>query len=138
MKIRKYIIKRLLFLRNHNPYGNPFSAYIYNTKTKREIFCSNLVFALKDPTAHAEMIALRNLRQVANPEDCYIISSGEPCPMCLCAIAWAGIKNVYYLNDYLVAIREGFNFDQNSLDVNRWLGLGLNIRKIDARTGEVI
>ena len=135
MKIKKYIIKRLLNLKNHNTYGNPFSAYIYNTKTKKEIFTSNLVKALKDPTAHAEMIALRELKGM-NPEDCYIVSSGEPCPMCLCAIAWAGISKVYYLDSWEIAVNKGFSLDRSSKEVNEFLDLGLDIRQIDTITGE--
>ena len=135
MKIKKYIIKRLLNLKNHNTYGNPFSAYIYNTKTKKEIFTSNLVKALKDPTAHAEMIALRELKGM-NPEDCYIVSSGEPCPMCLCAIACAGISKVYYLDSWEIAVNKGFSLDRSSKEVNEFLDLGLDIRQIDTITGE--
>jgi tRNA(adenine34) deaminase len=49
-------------------------------------------------TAHAEMNALRNLKKLknANRKDLVLYSTGEPCPMCMGAIIWAGITNIRY------------------------------------------
>ena len=52
-----------------------------------------------DPTAHAEIVAIRNACKKMNKydlSDCILYTSCEPCPMCLSAIIWANIKEVYY------------------------------------------
>ena len=59
----------------------------------------NQVLKNNDPTAHAEVMAIRNACKKLNTYDLsnYILyTSCEPCPMCLSAIIWANIKNVYY------------------------------------------
>lgn len=51
-----------------------------------------------DPTAHAELLALREagrLLSTPNLEDCTVYASGQPCPMCLAAIRMAGISKVF-------------------------------------------
>ena len=61
----------------------------------------NLVIRLNDPTAHAEIVAIRQACQKINSfqlTDCEIYSSCEPCPMCLGAIYWARPKCVVYAN----------------------------------------
>lgn len=127
----KYIIKYLKYLANNNLAGNPFSACIVDLQTGAYYYAVNKVKELKDPTAHAEIIAIRELlnKPHFNPDNCAIISSSEPCPMCLTAIAWSGIKLVMYLEDYTVAIKKGFKFDRSSKTVNKVLNLGLKIRK---------
>ena len=125
------LIQLLKDLVNNNPVGNPFSAAILNIKTGKSYCAVNEVYS-GDPTAHAEIVAIRNLKKTGyNPEDCIIISSGAPCPMCLAAIAWAGIKEVRYIYSYRVAYYQGFPFDQDCHRVNKLLGLGLNIKQID-------
>lgn len=60
---------------------------------------TNIVGATNDPTAHAEIEAVREACKRLNTtdlSDCVIYASGEPCPMCLGAIYWAGIQTVYY------------------------------------------
>lgn len=52
-----------------------------------------------DPTAHAEVVAIRRAAAKLKRfdlSDCEIYSTSEPCPMCLAAIAWAGIRKLYY------------------------------------------
>lgn len=59
----------------------------------------NCVTSSNDPTAHAEVTAIRNACQQLNDfqlEDCVIYTSCEPCPMCLGAIYWARPKKVFY------------------------------------------
>ncbi len=79
-------------------HGNPFGAVI--VKNGKIIARGhNMVLKENDPTAHAEIIAIRNAAKKSNNRhlfDCTIYSSCEPCPMCLCAIYWARIKKVYY------------------------------------------
>lgn len=61
----------------------------------------NRVTADNDPTAHAEVNAIRNAcrkEQTFNLSGCVIYTSCEPCPMCLSALYWAGISRIYYGN----------------------------------------
>ena len=67
-----------------------------------------------DPTAHAEIIAIRNACKNINSydlSDCELYTSCFPCPMCLSAIIWANIKNVYYGNTKEDASKIGFRDD---------------------------
>ncbi|MDE6238868.1 MAG: nucleoside deaminase, partial [Muribaculaceae bacterium] len=78
--------------------GGPFGAVIVRDG---EIIATgvNRVVANNDPTAHAEVSAIRNAcqhLQTYQLEGCTIYSSCEPCPMCLSAIYWAGIKRLCY------------------------------------------
>jgi tRNA(Arg) A34 adenosine deaminase TadA len=111
-----------------NKEGHPFSAMIVERSTSRSIVAVNRVITAKDPTAHAEIEVIRKAgKKGFNFEDCIMICSGEPCPMCVTAIAWAGMKEVYYLNSYKVANKKGYRFDQDVQRVNRLLKLGLRI-----------
>ena len=61
----------------------------------------NTVVQSKDPTAHAEINAIRKACKELGThslEGCVLYTSAEPCPMCLSAIIWANIKEVYYAN----------------------------------------
>ena len=80
--------------------GGPFGAVIVRGN---EIVAEghNEVFLRKDPTAHAEVVAIR--RAAARLDHfrlgrCEIYTSCEPCPMCLGAIYWARIEKIYYAN----------------------------------------
>ena len=111
-----------------NKKGHPFSAMIVERSTSRFIVAVNKVLTAKDPTAHAEIEAIRKAgKKGFNFEDCIIICSGEPCPMCATAIAWAGMKEVYYLDSHKIANEKGYCFDQDVQRVNRLLNLGLRI-----------
>lgn len=72
----------------------------------------NQVLAWNDPTAHAEVIAIREacgrLKRF-HLEDCELYTSCEPCPMCLSAIYWARLKTVYFANTRQDAARIGFD-----------------------------
>jgi len=72
----------------------------------------NKVTELKDPTAHAEIVAIRKACEILdtyNLSNCKLYSSCEPCPMCLSAIYWARIKDVYYGNTRYDAKQIGFD-----------------------------
>jgi guanine deaminase len=59
----------------------------------------NLVTAANDPTAHAEVTAIRNACMAVGTfslEGCDLYTSCEPCPMCLAAIYWARCRAIYY------------------------------------------
>lgn len=59
----------------------------------------NQVLSKNDPTCHAEMQAIRHACQWLGThklDDCVLYSSAEPCPMCLCASAWARIPKIVY------------------------------------------
>ena len=80
--------------------GGPFGAVIVKDG---EIIasCSNSVTLDNDPTAHAEINAIRAACRALDTFDldgCVIYTSCEPCPMCLGAIYWAGIDRIYYAN----------------------------------------
>ena len=82
-----------------NKEGGPFGAVIIDKKGNIIANGNNKVLKDKDPTAHAEMVAIREACKVLNTNDlseCILYTSCEPCPMCLSAIIWANIKKVYF------------------------------------------
>ena len=87
--------------------GGPFGAVIAKDG---EIIAegSNKVTINNDPTAHAEVCAIRNAFELAN---CVIYTSCEPCPMCLGAIYWARLSKIFYANDRKDAAEIGFDDD---------------------------
>ena len=75
---------------------------------------SNCVLGNNDPTAHAEIMAIRNACKNINSYDlsgCELYTSCYPCPMCLSAIIWSNIKKVYYGNTKKDAANIGFRDD---------------------------
>ncbi len=79
--------------------GGPFGAVIIDRNGNIISNGNNKVLKNNDPTAHAEIVAIRNACKKLNTYDLsgYILyTSCEPCPMCLSAIIWANIKDVYY------------------------------------------
>lgn len=93
--------------------GGPFGAVIArNGKIIAE--GHNQVTSSNDPTAHAEVVAIRAAcRQLGsfNLQDCEMYTSCEPCPMCLGAIYWARLERVYYANTRIEAAAIGFDDD---------------------------
>lgn len=72
----------------------------------------NEVDAQNDPTAHAEIVAIRRACQnlgIVRLEDCELYTSCEPCPMCIGAIYWSGLKRIYYANSKADAKKVGFS-----------------------------
>lgn len=93
--------------------GGPFGAVIVKNN---EIIGkgSNHVIGNNDPTAHAEIMAIRDACSNINSYDlsgCDIYTTSFPCPMCLSAIIWSNIKNVYYGNTKEDADNIGFRDD---------------------------
>lgn len=75
---------------------------------------SNHVLENKDPTAHAEIMAIREACKNINTYDlsgCELYTTCYPCPMCLSAIIWSNIKKVYYGNTKEDAMNIGFRDD---------------------------
>jgi tRNA(Arg) A34 adenosine deaminase TadA len=91
--------------------GGPFGAVI--VKDGRIIAeGSNEVTSANDPTAHAEISAIRAACAALDRfslAGCEIYTSCEPCPMCLAAIYWARIERIYYGNTKVDAARIGFD-----------------------------
>jgi len=91
--------------------GGPFGAVI--VKNGKIIAKGvNRVTANNDPTAHAEVNAIREAAKVLNNFDlsgCEIYTSCEPCPMCLGAIYWSRLDKIYYANSKTDA--KNINFD---------------------------
>lgn len=100
----------------------PFGALI--AKEGRIIAeANNKVVISHDPTAHAEVLAIRKASSLLKTHDlseCVLYTSCEPCPMCLGAIYWAGIKKVVYAADRHDAERSGFSdkliYDEIGID----------------------
>lgn len=79
--------------------GGPFGAIIVDKDNNVVSVASNLVLKLHDLSAHAEIMAIRKACEVLKTHDlsgCKIYATGYPCPMCLSAIMWANIKEIYY------------------------------------------
>lgn len=91
--------------------GGPYGALI--VKDGKVIASSgNRVTANLDPTAHAEIMAIRLACKALNDfqlTDCTLYTSCEPCPMCLGAIYWSRLKNVYYACNRQDAAQAGFD-----------------------------
>lgn len=97
--------------------GGPFGAIIVR-EGKIIGSSGNCVFKDTDPTAHAEMMAIKDACKNIQSIDlagCDIYSSAEPCPMCTAAIYWANLKNIYYCNTEKDAMEYGF-VDKEILD----------------------
>lgn len=91
--------------------GGPFGAVVVKDG-KLVAGSANKVTSTNDPTAHAEVSAIRLACTELNTfdlTDCVIYTSCEPCPMCLAAIYWARISTIYYANTKIDAENIGFS-----------------------------
>lgn len=91
--------------------GGPFGAVVVR---RGQIIARgwNRVTSANDPTAHAEIMAVRSACQKLRTfqlADCELYTSCEPCPMCLAAIYWARLKKVYYANTRRDAAKIAFD-----------------------------
>ena len=96
--IMKIAIEEARKTMNENK-GGPFGAVITDMEGNIISVASNLVLEKHDPTAHAEIMAIRKAGEKLGTHDlsgCILYATGYPCPMCLSAIIWANIKKVYY------------------------------------------
>ncbi len=102
---------RLSFETMRNNTGGPFGAVV--VKDGKIIAKGyNKVISSNDPTAHAEVVAIREACKVLNTfqlDGCEIYTSCEPCPMCMAAIYWARPERVYYANSKTDAAQIGFD-----------------------------
>ena len=104
--------------RNH---GGPFGAVVVR---HGEIVGRgwNRVTSTNDPTAHAEIVAIREACRRLNTfrlDDCELYASCEPCPMCLAAIYWARIGKIFHANTRRDAAAIGFDDDSIYREVAR-------------------
>jgi len=102
---------RLSFTKMHGNHGGPFGAVVVR---KGRIIGRgwNQVTSANDPTAHAEMVAIRaacRRLKTFQLSDCELYTSCEPCPMCLAAIYWARLRKVYFGNTRQDAARIDFD-----------------------------
>ncbi|MDP4224127.1 MAG: nucleoside deaminase [Bacteroidota bacterium] len=91
--------------------GGPFAAII-TLNDNIVAAAGNRVVLTGDPTAHAEILAIREAAlklKTHNLSRCVLYTTCEPCPMCLGAIYWAGIKKVVYASDRHDAAEAGFS-----------------------------
>ena len=118
--------------------GGPFGACVVkNGKIIGK--SSNSVIKDNDPTAHAEINAIRNACKNINSYDldgCELYTTSYPCPMCLSAIIWSNIKIVYYGNTKKDAEEIGFRDDFiyeyiKNLEEDKMDKSVLNLKSID-------
>tara|TARA_B100000929_G_scaffold100013_1_gene78684 strand:+ start:131 stop:598 length:468 start_codon:yes stop_codon:yes gene_type:complete len=112
-----------LSIQNIKDNGGPFGCVIVK---ENKIIAEgvNRVTFNNDPTAHAEIIAIRNACEKLNTfnlEECELYTSCEPCPMCLSAIYWSHIDKIYYGNSRLDASKIGFDDDFIYNELNKEL-----------------
>jgi guanine deaminase len=95
----------------HTGHGGPFGAVVVKDGTIIGE-AANQVTSTKDPTAHAEVLAIRAACKKLGAFEllgCEIYTSCEPCPMCLGAIYWARLARVYFGNADADASKIGFD-----------------------------
>lgn len=98
--------------------GGPFGAVIVDQNNNIISRAHNCVLKNNDPTAHAEIMAIRRACEKLSTnslEGCTLYATCEPCPMCLAASIWANIKVVYYGANRVDAANIGFR-DQEIYD----------------------
>jgi len=123
-KFNEKFLQRAIELANksiESGLGGPFGAVV----VKNNMIVGeghNIVTSSNDPTAHAEVVAIRNACKNLNTfqlDDCEIYSSCEPCPMCLGAIYWARPSALYFATSKEDASKAGFDdsfiYDEISL-----------------------
>lgn len=111
--------------------GGPFGAAIVDADGNVIAVNSNRVLCDHDPTAHAEVTAIREAAKKLGTHDlsgCTMYATGYPCPMCLGAMIWANIKKCYFgvlptdaerigfRDDFIYRFIEGGNSDKNVLE----------------------
>ena len=114
-----------LSIENIDSGGGPFGAVIVRDGVVVATGV-NRVTIDNDPTAHAEVMAIRNACRELETFDlagCTVYSSCEPCPMCLSALYWAGIERICYANTKrdaaAIDFDDSFIYDQLRLDYDR-------------------
>ena len=106
---------RISLAKMRGNHGGPFGAVVVR-RGKIVGRGWNQVTSTNDPTAHAEVSAIRDAcrrLKTFQLDDCELYTSCEPCPMCLAAIYWARCRRVYYGNTRQDAAR--IDFDDDSI-----------------------
>lgn len=104
--------------------GGPFGAII--VKDDKIVGKGhNQVLLNKDPTCHGEIMAIKDACKNLNTYDltcCSIYTTGYPCPMCMYAILWANISNIYYAcnttDTETLGFRDKFFYENNKQNIN--------------------
>lgn len=117
--------------------GGPFGATVV---CEGKIIASghNEVLLTNDPTAHAEITAIRKASNVLGRfdlSDCILYTTCYPCPMCMSAIFWARIPTVYYASSMDDAAEGGFD-DHLFYEMIRNPEASLDLRPIDTEKGK--
>ncbi len=114
-----------LSIENIDTGGGPFGAVIVRDG-KLIASGTNRVVPNNDPTAHAEVVAIRNACRELETFDlsgCTVYTSCEPCPMCLSALYWAGVERICYANTKrdaaAISFDDSYIYDQLRLDYDR-------------------
>lgn len=98
----------------NNNIGGPFGALITDENNNIISIASNTVLRDHDPTAHAEVNAIRKAGKVLKTHDlsnCKLYTTSYPCPLCLSAIIWSNIKQIYYGAEVEDVAKIGFRDD---------------------------
>ena len=101
--------------------GGPFGAVV----VRNGMIVSrgwNQVTSTNDPSAHAEIVAIRKACKELETfwlGDCELYVNCEPCPMCLAAVYWAGIRKIHYAADREDAVNAGFGDDYIAREIVR-------------------
>ncbi len=96
--VMKLAIEKARETMNKN-FGGPFGSAVIASNGEVVVVTSNSVLRDNDPTAHAEVNAIREACKKLETYDlsgCVLYATGYPCPMCMSAIIWANIKKVYF------------------------------------------
>lgn len=108
-----------------NNLGGPFGCVIVKNNKIIGKGC-NSVIATNDPTAHAEIVAIRDAcknLQSFQLNDCEVYTTCEPCPMCMGALYWARPRKIYYASTRADAANIGFDdsfiYEQISLPIEQ-------------------
>lgn len=114
-----------LSIENIDTGGGPFGAVIVRDG-KLIASGTNRVVPNNDPTAHAEVVAIRNACRELETFDlsgCTVYTSCEPCPMCLSALYWAGVERICYANTKrdaaAISFDDSYIYNQLRLDYDR-------------------
>lgn len=113
-------------------HGGPFGAVIVKDGKVISV-ASNSVLKDNDPTAHGEINAIRKATKILNTEDlsgCVLYTTAYPCPMCLGAIIWSNIKEVYYGSTCIHTAKIGFR-DELIYDFLKGNNELIDIKQID-------
>ena len=121
----KFMLRAIeLSINSVNSAGGPFGCVIVK-ENKIISEGSNKVTSSNDPTAHAEVVAIREACKKLNTFNltgCDLYTSCEPCPMCLSAIYWSHVDNIYYANTRMDAkdidFDDSFIYSEVKKDIN--------------------